>query len=474
MDDDRTSSIFDDSRMSSAAAAPLARAKPFEHPFGGIRWVATMLRDPIQACPRELFDTDFMASGKPGRRRVLLGNPDLIQRALVKEADAFVETTRTLGPLLGRGLLTSTGTHWRWQRRLIAPSFRPDRLDGFASAMSRAAEATADRWRAHPDGATIDLGEAMTRCTFDIIAETMLSGGKNLDVLQFEQAISTSLGVGGWRVLYGILHLPGWVPHPRRRRARAAEHWLRSCALGIVASRRAELAAAGGGRDDLLDLLLQAQDPEGEGGSMSDRDIVDNILTFIFAGHQTTANALTWAFYALSQHPDIADRLCSEAASVVGDGAVGPEHVNRLVYARKVAQEVLRLFPPVPAITRKTRRAVTIGDLELAPGDMVIVPIYVVQRHRALWTDPDQFDPERFSTEATSTRHRYSFMPFGIGPRTCIGLNFAINEMVVILATLLPRFRLELAPGAAPQVTVKLTLRPREPMRMSVAHRKAA
>lgn len=463
-----------------AAAAPetlLVRVVPPETPLGGIRWLRTMLRNPMETWPRALYESDFISSGKPGRRGVLLADPELVQRALVREADAFDRTAamrRALSPSLGRGLLTSDGAHWRWQRRVTSPAFRHDRLGAFVPAMTRSAEATASRWAAAGEGGVIDLGHEMMRSTFDIIADTMLSGGKDLDVPRFEQAIATSLGTTNWRILYAMFRLPDWVPHPGRGAARAAELWMRDAAFRVVADRRAALAAGAAGAGDLLDLLLQAEDPEGDGGAMADENVVDNILTFIVAGHETTAGALTWAFYALSKHPGITARVLAEIASVVGDGPVERGHVDRLVYTRQVVQEALRLFPSAPVFSREVRRDVTVGPLELSRGDSVVIPVYVIHRHRKLWTDPDRFDPDRFAPEASAARHRYAFLPFGAGPRTCIGMNFALNESIVILASLLPRFRLELAPGTRPEFAVNVTLRPRTPMRMVVRHRAEA
>jgi cytochrome P450 len=459
------------SRHLPTARVELAHAKPFDHAFGGIRWWMMMLRDAMRAYPSELYEVSHLVSGKPGRRGLMLVDPELIQRAFVRDADAFSVRPDTLVPLLGRGLLTSSGNHWRWQRRVIAPAFRSDRLAAFVPAFARAAERTAARWSALPQGSIIDVGHEMMRNTFDIIAATMLSDGADLDVAQFEQAVSTSLDATRWRVIHGLFRLPKRLRFPAQHRAEAAERWMQDRVLRIVASRRAALAAGARPREDLLDLLLQADDPEGDGGQMADRDVADNILTFIVAGHETTAYALTWTLYALAQHPQITDRLCEEVAEIVGELPIGREHLDRLVYTRQVVQEGLRLFPSAPVMYRKVQRDVTVGDLELRKGEHLVVPIYVVHRHSTSWTDPNRFDPDRFSAAASAGRHRYSFLPFGVGPRTCIGLNFGINEMVVILATLVPRFRLDLASGTRPELTVKLTLRPRRPMRMSLAHR---
>jgi cytochrome P450 len=254
---------------------------------------------------------------------------------------------------------------------------------------------------------------------------------------------------------------------------------MRDLALDIVAKRRAQLRAdRDPGRErqpDLVDLLIEADDPgtddEPGRGALTDRDIADNLLTFIAAGHETTALALTWAFYALSKHPNWTASIRDEVAACAADGRLGAAELPRLVATRQVVQESLRLFPPGPVIARQANRPVTLPGLEVRVGDTIILPIYVIHRHRRLWRDPDRFDPGRFSPETAAARHRYAYMPFGAGPRICIGMTFALNEATLVLATLLQRFDLTPTDPAMPPPVMKITLRPGKPMTMTVTRR---
>ena len=200
-----------------------------------------------------------------------------------------------------------------------------------------------------------------------------------------------------------------------------------------------------------------------------DRDrVIDNILTFILASHETTALALTWAFYLLSHYPTVAAATRDEVQSVTDGAAVTAEHLDRLVLTRQVAMEGMRLYPPAGVVGRIAMRDLTIGGLTVPSRTLVLVPIYVIHRHRALWDAPDEFNPERFAPGAAAARHRYAYLPFGAGPHTCIGMNFALIEAVVILATLLQGVRLRLRPGHDPGMRLRITLRPARGMPMTV------
>ena len=225
------------------------------------------------------------------------------------------------------------------------------------------------------------------------------------------------------------------------------------------------------GRNDLVTRLLAVTDPE-TGRSMSDRDVVDNLLTFLVAGHETTALALTWTFYLLSLHPEIAERVVQEIETVTQGGSLCEEHVEALSYTRQVVQEAMRLYPPAPVVVRAAIRDVYLGNELIRAGSPTYIPVYAIHRHQLLWDEPDTFDPDRFAPEAVKARHRYAYLPFGAGPRICIGMSFALTEAVVILATLLRSVRLELRPGYVPELKQRITLRPAAgmPMRLQPAH----
>ncbi len=431
--------------------------------------LAALLRDPLAALPPEIYDAPFVEARLAGHRRLYLADPALIQDALVRHAEDLEKTEdlqRVLAPVLGAGLLTAEGPHWRWQRRAAAPAFAAARLGAFLPAMIAAAETAARRWAALGPGGLVDIGHETTVTTFDIIVATMLSGGAGLDVARVERSVADYLGPTGWVFAYGLLGLPRWTPYPGQRRAAAANRYFRAAIRDAVARRR----AAPAGEDDLVSMLLASPDPE-TGRAMTDGDLADNIATFIAAGHETTANGLAWTLHLLSRHPDAEARLVAELRSVVGDGPVRPDHVPRLAFTRAVFEEAMRLYPPAPLIARRAVRPFDLGGVRLDVGTQLIVPIYALHRHRRLWPDPERFDPDRFAPGEAKARHRYAYLPFGAGPRICIGAGFAALEAVAILAVLLRAFGLEAADAGDARAAMRVTLRPARPIRMRLRPR---
>ncbi|WP_338662940.1 cytochrome P450 [Pararoseomonas sp. SCSIO 73927] len=447
----------------------LARLALPDEPLGSIALLRAIIRNPLEALPREAFEAPLTRRTLMGRHRVFVTAPELIETVLLTEADAFVKSDamrRALAPALGDAILTADGERWRWQRRAVAPIFRPDRVSGFLQPMLDAAAATRDRWLALPPGSTVELGHEMMRTTFDIIVETMLSGHGAIDVAQVERGITDYLASTGWSNALALARAPGWTPFPGQRRAARARDYLRGELLRLVEERR----RLGSERDDLIASLLAARDPE-TGQAMDDRDIADNLLTFITAGHETTALALTWAFYLLAHHPEEEARLLAEIGAATGGGPLLPRHVAALARTRQAVQEVLRLYPPAPIVARTTTRAVTLGGERVEAGANVLLPVLATHRLPDVWPEPDRFDPSRFDPAAAKARHRYAWLPFGGGPRICIGLGFALEEATAILGTLLPALRLRPAPGFDPGLQMRITLRPARGMPMRVERR---
>ena len=428
-----------------------------------------IIRNPIDAIPRAAYHAPMVHTEVLGRQRFHVMDPALIQEVLVGNADALAkgpELRRSLGAALGQGLLTADGAHWKWQRQSAAPIFRHDRLLAFLPAMLKAAADTKVRWLALSPGGTIDIGHEMMHTTFDIIVETMLSGRANIDVAQAERAITHYLEATGWVFALSLLNAPAWVPYPGKPRADRASGFLRGSILRITAARR----STGSHTGDLIDLLLSSSDPE-TGRTMSDDEITDNLLTFITAGHETTALGLAWTFDLLSRHPDIAARAIAEIEAVTGGGVLTPDHIGQLTYTRQVFQEAMRVYPPVPIIARITTRPFTLAGRPIPAGSMVYIPIYALHRHSALWDRPEEFDPDRFAPALSKDRHRYAYLPFGGGPRICIGSAFAMMEGVAILATLLRGVKLTHIAAVPPKPRMRLTLRPQEPLMMRVQAR---
>jgi cytochrome P450 len=371
-----------------------------------------------------------------------------------------------LRPALGDAILTAEGPHWRWQRQAAAPAFRHERLLSMTPLMTRAAEDTLARWRSADTAAPRDIARDMVRTTFDVILHTMLSGGEGLDIEEASREIEIYLQTMGRPTLVDVFGLPAWLRVLTQPRGARASEYLRRTIAAIVKRRRAE----GPGRDDLVDMLMQAVDPE-TGRQMSDDDLRDNIITFIAAGHETTAMALTWALYLVSSHKPTEQRVLDEVRRVAGDAPIGPEHIEGLVFTKQVIQETMRLFPPVAVLPRAAERDTKIAGQSVQVGTTVLVPIYALHRHRRLWDDPDTFDPDRFAPELNAKRHRFAYLPFGGGPRICIGMSFAMIEATAILATFIRGAHFTHDPAHAIRPLVRITMRPQGGMPMFVSPR---
>ncbi|WP_062117864.1 cytochrome P450 [Aureimonas sp. AU40] len=456
--------------MTHAAELPSSSTTPgFLREAGSTaRALVAIVRDPLKALPPEVYSEPVVVSRLAGRDRVYLSDPVLIHEALVKNADALgkgEDVRRALGPALGQGLLTADGAHWKWQRQSVAGAFRHDKLLALQPAMIAAARRTSERWRAER-AESVDISHEMMRTTFDIIVETMMSGGAGIDVARVERGITDYLAPSGWVFAFGILGAPDWMPYPGRGKAQAAVAFLRSSLASVITARR----ASGETRQDLVGMLLSAADPE-TGRTMSDEEMVDNLMTFITAGHETTALGLAWTFHLLAKHPAIEAKVLAEIAAVTGGAPVEAEHIAELAYTRQVFSEAMRLYPPAPIITRTALRDIVLGGRQIAEGTVLYVPIHAVHHHGALWDDPETFDPDRFAPDAAKARHRYAYMPFGAGPRVCIGNLFALMEAVAILAVLLPAHRLARRGASDPEAIMKVTLRPKRSLVMDLEAR---
>lgn len=445
-----------------------ARVVPPAEPLSTLAYLRALLRNPLEVWPEAAYRDRVYTDRFMGRETLLVLDPDLIERMLIDDADKYRKSDmmmRLLEPALGDGMLNAHGESWRRQRKIVAPIFRPGRIDGFVAKMMEAGKRAGDRLSGLAPGTEVNILDEMMRTTFDVVAETILTGADRLDVPRVQAAIGDYLGGTGWVVALYQLGLPEGLPYPGRGRVTRARNYLRRITAEMVAERRRE-----GKRDDLIQALVDARDEEtGEG--ISDNEIVDNLLTFIAAGHETTALALTWTLYLLSLSPKVEARVLAEIDRYGGALGLAPEAVGELTYTRQVVQEALRLYPSAPSILRQPLGRGEIGGHMVDEKSSIFIPIYAIHRHRALWDNPDGFDPGRFATEAVKARHRFAYLPFGGGPRVCIGMGFSLLESVAILARILPR--VQLSPPSEPPIPVaQITLRPRTRMPMAV-HRRA-
>jgi cytochrome P450 len=367
---------------------------------------------------------------------------------------------------LGNGLLTSEGPYWLRQRRLAQPAFHRQRIATLAAVMTEAAAQTADRWEPVADRRqSLDVAEEMMQLTQAIILRTML--GTDLGPISDEvgsawETVNRYIGESFWSL--GLLD--GW-PTPRNRRFHAARDVLDCAVFRMIEERRRRGASS----DDLLSMLIAATD-EDTGERMTDRQLRDEVMTFFLAGHETTSLALAWTWYLLSQHPDAQARLETEVDEALGDRAAGYQDLERLPYTRMVIEEAMRLYPPAWGFSRQAIEADTIGGYHLPAGWLVFVLPYVMHRHPLYWEDPERFDPARFTPDRAAARSKFVYLPFGAGPRQCIGNQFAIIEAQLIVATLTQRYRLRLVPGHRVEPWPLITLRPRYGIRMIVERRR--
>jgi cytochrome P450 len=392
----------------------------------------------------------------------LLNDPELIRAVLVNnrsftKGNALQQAKR----VLGEGLLTSEGELHLEQRRLIQPLFHARRIAGYADTMVAMTERMLSHWR---DGDTLDVHRETTRLTLAVVGETLFAADVEGEAEEIGAALTVSLEAVNRLVYPFVGPALERLPLPSRRRFRRSIERLDATIGRLIAERR---DAPGGG--DLLSLLLEAQE---EGGArMSDRQVRDEAMTLFLAGHETTANLLTWAWYLLSEHPEVEARLHAELASVVGRDAPTLEHVRALEYTGRVVDETLRLYPPAWVIGRRAVEDVDLGAVAVPAGAIVVLSPFVTQRDERWYPEPDRFDPDRWLPEARAARPQYAFFPFGGGRRLCIGESFARVEATLVLATVARRFALRLEPGHPVELLPRVTLRPKHGMRMRLAAR---
>lgn len=390
------------------------------------------------------------------RRFYLVSEPALVEELLVSRAGAFVKGrgTQRLERLLGRGLLTSNGAPHLRQRRLVQPAFHRERIAGYAATMIERAERFADRLTLD---LPLDIGAAMHRLTLGIAAETLFGADVDADAEAIGRALDASMASFPLAVmpLGELLDLLPMLPVTRRFNGARAQ--LDAIVYRIIAQRRAEPRDRG----DLLSMLLAADDG---GAAMDDRQIRDEAMTMLLAGHETTANALSWAWWLLARHPAVQARLQAEVDAVLGDRPPRFDDLPALRTTRDVVAEVLRLYPPAWVVGRRAIAPVELGAWRVARGSLVVASQFVVHRDPRWWHAPEDFRPERWSNGETATLPKFAYFPFGGGNRICIGESFAWTEVVLVLAAVARRLRFVPADERDPGIAASVTLRPGRPI----------
>lgn len=419
-----------------------------------------MRRDPL-AFLHEVAGFGPVAHFRIGRQDVfLLSDPDGIEDVLVTSAASFRKgrALERAKRTLGEGLLTSEGSFHLRQRRLVQPAFHKARVAGYAEAMIRAAQATRDRWQ---PGVALELAGEMNRLTLAIVADTLFGAevGTGSDTARVQQAITDVME------MFDLVLVPfaDWLIHlplPRMRRYRASQRALDEVIYGIIAARR----QSGEDRGDLLSMLLAAQDLEGASGGMNDQQLRDEVITLFLAGHETTANALTWAWVLLARHPEVERQLHVELDTVLGQRSPTAADVPRLAFTRSVLAETMRLYPPAWTLGRRAVKDYRWAGHDIPAGSLILMSQWIMHRDPRFWPDPERFDPGRWRAEGPA-RPRYAYFPFGGGNRVCVGEAFAWTEGILVLATIAQRWRIRLDPAHPVEPQPLITLRTKHGVR---------
>jgi cytochrome P450 len=399
-----------------------------------------------------------------GKRIYFVNDAEFVKRILLDNVANYpksVSYRNNLRPFLGDGLLISEGEFWKRQRRLAQPAFPLRRLKALAAAMAAAAVRMAGGWE---HGKVIDVMAEMNAVTMDIVARTLFGADVSADIAEVAAAMAVLQEETGRVSFTAFFDLPEFLVRPRGIRFNAAVATLDRIVNRIVAERRRQ----SGEHDDLLQMLLEARDEE-SGEGMTDRQLRDELVTLFLAGHETTAIALAWTFHLLGQTPRAEAILQKEVDEALGDKAA-PEFddLERIPYARMVAEESMRLYPPAYVFSRRSAGEDQLGPYRMPANAHIIISPYALHRRPDYWPQPDEFWPERFAPGARTDRPKLAYLPFGGGPRVCIGNSFALMEHAIVLATVVRRWRIEPIPGVEVRTEPRITLRPRGglPMRL--------
>jgi cytochrome P450 len=459
----------------NVAVAPLFRppaAKRNKGPLSALGILASLARNPVEIWSDFHFEHPVLVGKTFFGVRAVVSDPAAVRRVFLDNVANYRKDAvqlRVLRPGLGSGLLTVEGEAWKAQRRALAPLFSPRQVAAFAPAMHRVAQAAAEALVARRDGSVIEAQEEMGIAALKVLEQTLFSNGLAREASQFQKAMSRYFETIGRIDPLDVLGAPDFLPRIGRIRGKESLAFFASTVDDIISARRALIASGASAPEDLLTLLLRAADPE-TGRGLSEEDVRANIVTFIGAGHETTANALTWTLYLLSQAPDWRAKVEAEIdAHFDADDETDPS--GHLPVTKAVFEEAMRLFPPAANLVREAIGEDWLAGFRIPAGAIVSISPYVLQRHKTLWRNPDDFDPSRFLPGEREKIDRYAYIPFGAGPRVCIGQAFAMQEGLIVLAHVLKRVRLDLFPGHPVALQQRITLRPQHGMRMIVRRR---
>jgi cytochrome P450 len=400
-----------------------------------------------------------------GTPACFVNRPDYIESVLVTQNNNFVKSKdyRAMRRVLGNGLLLSEGEFWRRQRKLIQPAFHQERIAAYAEIMTGYTRRMLASWS---DGQTLDIHGAMMHLTLGIVAKTLFDADVSHEAEDVDAALSILMGKFLRQAGLALL-LPRWVPLPTSQLLKRAVGRLDNVIYSIIEQRRASGQMSG----DLLSVFLQAHDDEGVG--MTDRQLHDEIMTLFLAGHETTANVLSWTWFLLGQNPEVEEKFIEELRRVLGARVPTPADLSQLVYTDMVLRESMRLYPPVWVIGRRALAPFRLGEYELPADTNVLISQLLMHRDARYFPMPERFDPDRWSANdlRAAALPRFAYFPFGGGPRVCIGAGFAMMEAVLLLATIAQQFRIQIAPGQKVKLQPTVTLRPRNGIPVTLRRR---
>ncbi len=455
-----------------STAMPQIPAAPVPHPtrLTLLRAVRALRSNPITVFAEAAFEEQTLELDRPGKT-LLVNDPQLIEHVLIGNASNYcksVQQQRRLEPALGNGLLTAEGEDWRSTRRITSPLFSPRAVEGLFDDMQAASAAMCTRWSGLLDQ-PIDIAAEFQRLTYEIISRTVFSGALDAERVRIHASMALYFETIGRVDLGTIFNLPAWLSIVSRRRAKPALGLFRGVVDQVVARR---IAHGANEPPDLLDRLMQAMDPAC-GVTLGPDAVSDNVLTFLAAGHETTGNALAWTLYLLALFPESERAVLEEIETVCADGPLSRDCLGQLVYTTAVVKEAMRLYPPAPFIGRQALGPDELDGKPVRIGTQIVISPWVVHRHRRLWRDPDRFSPDRFLPERADRIPRGAFIPFGLGPRICIGQGLAMQEIAVVLAAILPKFSFSLVRPQDVFPLARITLRPARGVTMTIYKREA-
>jgi cytochrome P450 len=453
--------------MTGAAAfypptPPLRGEEIVSSPLGLLTYFRSMAHNPLETWGPRAFRTPIIPVTFLGRRYLILNDPGAVRHCYVSNAGNYrLQRLRLtlLKPALRDGLIVAEGGIWKTTRRALTPVFTPRRVAGFARAMRAAAEVRRDAMLAHGEAA-FSLRDEMLEFALDVLIACLFSEERDFDRARFSRNVTRLLDVGGTPHPFDLLGAPKIVPRIGRGDMKPTVEDLRAQVGDILDRRRTAPAPAE--PTDFLSLLMQAGAEDG--APLDDDAIVDNLLTFLTAGHETTARALAWALYALSEAPEIRAQVAAELDAARLDFQSPETWADALPFLQAVIKETLRLYPPAPHLAREAIGADKAGDHDIAPGTEVHLSPWLLHRQEALWRDAGRFDPTRFLGAEGEAIDRFQFLPFGVGPRVCIGASFSMQEMTIALATFLKAMFVDHIGATPPVPILRITLQPSTPI----------